>query len=227
MVHTEGGLWPPQESCYFRGGCGGWPPRRAKRAEAWGGGGVAVHKQVVGGGGGHDGLNHTFGRPYIRRAECTPSRHVRRDPCTVYGGELGILAHGPALCLACAVIHLFPSGFPCNKCSAGPFQTQRELDVHTSVVHLTCVAAPMISTPSAATDPSQDLHGTFPAGRQGPHDLPRGFRGRPAGAEAEAAPAPPPPLAELACRFCPPHKQVQALDSKEALFLHVQEAHLR
>jgi len=119
------------------------------------------------------------------------------------------------------------TGFPCNKCSAGPFQTQRELDVHTSVVHLTCVAAPMISTPSAATDPSQDLHGTFPAGRQGPHDLPRGFRGRPAGAEAEAAPAPPPPLAELACRFCPPHKQVQALDSKEALFLHVQEAHLR
>ena len=36
-VHTQGGaqggLWPPQESCYLRGGCKGWPPRRAKGAK--------------------------------------------------------------------------------------------------------------------------------------------------------------------------------------------------
>ena len=34
-VHPQGGLWPPQESCYLRG-MRGWPPRQAKRAKARG-----------------------------------------------------------------------------------------------------------------------------------------------------------------------------------------------
>ena len=31
VLLTKGGLWPPQESCYF-GGVQGFPPHRAKRA---------------------------------------------------------------------------------------------------------------------------------------------------------------------------------------------------
>ena len=36
-VHIQGGLWPPQESCYFRG-VQGLAPRRAKRAKPGRGG---------------------------------------------------------------------------------------------------------------------------------------------------------------------------------------------
>ena len=50
VVHTQGGLWPPQESCYLRG-VWGLPPRRAKRAEVhnvWGKGWQCTHKAVCG-----------------------------------------------------------------------------------------------------------------------------------------------------------------------------------
>ena len=42
-VHTQGGLWPPEESCYFRGGAGAGSrvqrskPKRVKGGEGKGG----------------------------------------------------------------------------------------------------------------------------------------------------------------------------------------------